>query len=294
MTGITFRQLEVFVDAVEAGSFRACAERLAISQMAVSEHVRALEKQLGYPLLDRRRGAVSTPTQDGRQAYRRAKQILADIDELRSGPRSSAEPRPRLRIAAHGYISEILSGRLAQFGAAHRDVALEIERRSFEGVLSGLTDGEIDVGFFLSLGPVAELHSVMGWREELGLFVGRAHPLAGRMQVAPEDLKAFPFVQLPAKSHLRLQVDAALAPLGARDWTSALVSDDLPTIVQHLSGGSSFACLFARGADQLVSEGKLEPLQLSVPLPSLEVRYAAPPFRRQSPLVADLIACLPT
>lgn len=288
MAGITFRQLEVFVAAVEAGSFRACADQLSISQMAVSEHVRTLEAQLGYALLDRRRGAASKPTEAGRLAYRRARQILADVGEFLAGPGPA-----RLRIAAHGYIAETLSRRLARFGSAHPEAALQLERRTFEGVLSGLTGGEIDLGIFLSLGPVAELDSVVAWREPLGLFVGRGHPLAGRPTVTPTDLRQHPFVQLPAKSHLRLQVDAALEALGVSDWTAALTSDDLATIVEHLSAGSSFACLFARGADQLVSDGRLAPLPLSVPVPPLDVRYAAPPFRRHAPLAAELIAaCL--
>ncbi|HEY5413063.1 MAG TPA: LysR family transcriptional regulator [Caulobacteraceae bacterium] len=293
MAGLTFRQLEVFVSAVEAGSFRACAERLSISQMAVSEHVRALERQIGYALLDRRRGATSKPTEAGLLAYRHAKQILAEIDDLLSVARPAAPGPARLRIAAHGYIAESLSGRLAQFGATHPDVGLELERRSFESVVSGLADNEIDIGFFLSRGPVAELGSVVAWREDLALYVGRGHPLAGRASVAPADLQGFPFVQLPAKSHLRLQVDSALEALGVRHWRAGLTSDDLATIVEHLSGSASFACLFARGADQLALEGKLARLPLAVAIPPLEVRHAAAAFRRRSPLVAELVAGLP-
>ncbi len=288
MAGITFRQLEVFVVAVEAGSFRACADQLSISQMAVSEHVRALETQVGYPLLDRRRGATSKPTEAGRLAYRRARQILADVDEFLAGPGPS-----RLRIAAHGYIAETLSRRLAQFGSAHPEAALQLERRTFEGVLSGLTDGELDLGIFLSRGPVPELDSVAAWSEPLGLYVGPTHRLAGRPSVTPAALRQHPFVQLPARSHLRLQVDSVLEGLGVGDWSTALTSDDLATIVEHLSAGSSFACLFARGSEQLVREGKLAPLNLTVAIPPLDVRYATPPFRRPVPLIAELIACLP-
>ena len=293
MIGITFRQLEVFVGAVEAGSMRACAERLSISQMAVSEHVRALEKQLGLALLSRRRGATATPTEAGLRAYRQAKQILNDTRELLSASPASLEARRRLRIAAHGYIAETFSRQLARFASARADVAVELERRDFEGVLSGMTDGEIDVGFFLSYGPIAELDSILAWREELGLYVGRAHPLAGRPQLTPDSLKGQPFIQLPPKSHLRAQVDAALAGLGFRDCPVAITSDDLAMILENLMGGSSFACLFARGADQMVTEGRLERLQLSAAIPPLDVRYAVPHRRRGDPLVADLIAALP-
>ncbi len=130
MIGITLRQLEVFVGAIEADSFRACAERLSISQMAVSEHVRALEKRLGYPLLNRR-GATATPTGLGRQAYGQARQILAATREFLSASGPIPEARRRLRVAAHGYIVETISKHLARFVSARPDLALELERRAF-------------------------------------------------------------------------------------------------------------------------------------------------------------------
>ncbi len=117
---------------------------------------------------------------------------------------------------------------------------------------------------------------------------------AGRPSLTPTDLKGQPFIQLPARSHLRPQVDAALSGLGVRDWPVAITSDDMAMIVENLQGGTSFACLFARGADVMVAEGKLERLQLSAALPSLDVRYAVPPLRHGNPLVADLIAHLPS
>ncbi len=293
MIGITFRQLEVFVCAVEAGSFRACADRLSISQMAVSEHIRALERHLRRPLLDRRRGTAATPTEAGREAYLKARQILGETRELLSAPGPAAETRSRLRIAAHGYIAESMSRLLARFASDRPDVSVELERRTYEGVLGGLLDGEIDLGLFLSFGPVAEIDSMLAWREPLGLYVGRAHSLAGRPALEAADLQGQPFIQLPLRSHLRLQVNAALAGLGVRDWPVAITSDDLAMIVENLLGGSSFACLFARGGDELVAEGRLERLDLSTAIPPLEVRYAVPASRRGDPVVAELIGRLP-
>ena len=77
MLGITFRQLQVFVEAVDVGSFRACAERLGITQVSISDHIRSLERQVGRPLFERRRGATASLTEDGRVAYRHAVALLA-------------------------------------------------------------------------------------------------------------------------------------------------------------------------------------------------------------------------
>lgn len=293
MAGLTFRQLEVLVAVVEAGSLRACAEQLGISQMAVSEHVRTLERQLGRPLFQRRRGAVATPTPAGHEACVRARRILAEARALAEGEGDSGPARARLRIGAHGYIVERISRRLARFGAEHPDLALELERRSFEGVAAGLEDGEIDVGFFLSHGPAAELDGVLAWREALALYAGPSHPLAERADVSAADLHGFPFVQLPAKSHMRRQVDAALAGLRLDRCPVALVSDDLALILENLGAGQSFACLFAAGADELVAQGRLVRLPVREPIGPLDVRYAAPGRGDLEPLVAELTRALP-
>lgn len=291
--GLTFRQLEILVAVVEAGGMRAGAERLSISQMAVGEHVRALEKQVGRRLFQRRRGAVASPTEAGQDAYRRALRILAEARALAGGGDGARPARASLRIAAHGYIVERISRRLARFGSDHPDVALELERRSFEGVLAGLQAGEIDVGFFLSHGPAPELDGMLAWREALGLYVCPGHPLAGRAAVSAADLGAWPFVQLPARSHLRLQVDAALSSLGIERCAVALTSDDLALILENLAGGASFACLFAAGGDELVAQGRLARLPIAEPIAALDVRYAAAGAARHDRLVAELTRSLP-
>ena len=108
-------------------------------------------------------------------------------------------------------------------------------------------DREIDVGLFLSHGPTPEIDSVLAWREELGFYVGRAHPLAGRPSITPADLRGQSFIQLPARSHLRLQVVAVLAGYRVRDCSVALTSDDVAMIVENLLSSSSFspACSLA-------------------------------------------------
>ena len=292
MTGLTFRQLEVFVAAVESGGMRACAERLSISQMAVSEHIRSLEKQLGRRLFQRRRGAVAAPSEAGQEAYWRARRIVAEIRELVGGF-ETGEGGVRLRIAAHGYIVERISRRLTRFGADHPEVALELERRNFEGVLAGLRGGEIDVGFFLSHGAAPALDSILAWREELALYVAPNHPLAAEPCVASDDLVAYPFVQLPARSHLRLQVDSALAALDLDRCGVVMASDDLALVLESLAGGASFACLFATGGDALAAGGRIARLRLHQAIPPLDVRYAASGQADHDRLIGELTRWLP-
>jgi DNA-binding transcriptional LysR family regulator len=279
MVDLTFRQLEVFVQVVESGSFHACAEQLSISQVSVSAHIKALESQLGTALFQRKRGATAGLTTAGEAAYRRARDVLrARADLLRV---AAPPARSKLRIAAHGYIAERFSKRLAAFASCHPEVEIELERRTFEGVLKGMQAHDIEVGFFLSCGAVPELESQHAWHEEIAFYVGHRHPLANKAAVTPAELAAYPFYYLPDKSHLRSQMDAVLDEIELHDCPTALVSDDHTLIAESLADGKSFACLFADGMEGLTATGLIKRLNLSRPLPRFDVRYVVRgPFQR--------------
>jgi DNA-binding transcriptional LysR family regulator len=70
------RQLQAFCEVVERKSFSLAAERLGVTQPAVSLQVRALEKRLGTQLFDRS-GRRVEPTESGLKLYRSAQRLLA-------------------------------------------------------------------------------------------------------------------------------------------------------------------------------------------------------------------------
>src|SRR6266851_6491364 len=76
------RRLEIFAKVAELGSFSRAAEALFLTQPTVSEHVRALEDELGVQLLDRL-GRGATPTHAGRLLLGYARRMLALQREAR-------------------------------------------------------------------------------------------------------------------------------------------------------------------------------------------------------------------
>src|ERR671933_1965943 len=75
------RQLAAFCAVVEKKSFSQAADKLGVTQPAVSLQVRALEDRLGQTLLDRS-GRRVEPTEAGRRLYRSAQRMLALEDQL--------------------------------------------------------------------------------------------------------------------------------------------------------------------------------------------------------------------
>ena len=79
------RRLEIFVRVAEFGSFSRAADALFLTQPTVSEHVRALEDELGVQLLDRLgRGAAPTPA--GQLLLGYARKLLALAEEFPRDP----------------------------------------------------------------------------------------------------------------------------------------------------------------------------------------------------------------
>src|SRR5258708_31171319 len=75
------RQLHAFCEVVDRKSFSLAAEKLGVTQPAVSLQVRALEKRLGTQLLDRS-GRRVEPTESGLKLYRSAQRLLALEEEI--------------------------------------------------------------------------------------------------------------------------------------------------------------------------------------------------------------------
>src|SRR5256885_16887015 len=95
------RQLAAFCAVVERESFSQAAARLGVTQPAVSQQVRALEKRLGQQLLDRS-GRRVVPTEAGLRLYRGAQRLLGLGGQLLGGggPPDEGAPRGRAAVGA--------------------------------------------------------------------------------------------------------------------------------------------------------------------------------------------------
>jgi DNA-binding transcriptional LysR family regulator len=82
IAGLTFDQLYTFLTLARAGSFRAAAVELTLTQPAVSQRIRYLERLLGCALLERRQGARSEVTPAGRELMAFAEDMLGRVGQF--------------------------------------------------------------------------------------------------------------------------------------------------------------------------------------------------------------------
>jgi DNA-binding transcriptional LysR family regulator len=272
LLGVTFRQLQVFVEAVELGSFRACAERLGVTQVSVSGHVRAMERMIGRALFERRRGTTSGLTDDGRRVYRHAVVLLQQMQNLMDDLGSAGQPmlRRRLIVAGPGYVSFRLSQAFAEFGQTFPEWQIEMEPNDQETALELVDRGRADLGFVLSLEGASPANCRVIWRERLGLYVGRDHPLANRDEISAAELSTYPLIYLSRKDRLRATVDGALARVGVVGNPTAVQTGNATLARRTLMQGHALGCIFAHLVKSDVESGLLRELPISARMPGVE------------------------
>lgn len=142
------RQMRYFCAVVEAGSFTRAAEAEFVSQSAISQQVKALEKDLGAELL-RREGRSFTLTPAGEHFYRRAARILDDLDALRRETADLASGETSvLRL---GYLNRYdgweVAGAVAAFARRHPRMTVTSVAGSHDTLRDLLGAGQVDLTF---------------------------------------------------------------------------------------------------------------------------------------------------
>jgi len=124
----TLTRMRAFIDVVEAEGFSAAARKIGRSKALLSKYVRELEDELGALLLNRTTRQFSL-TEAGHTYYRRAIEIVRDVDNLADAVReSSGDVRGRIKLSAPRTFADAPIGHsLIDFAKAHPDIVLEID-----------------------------------------------------------------------------------------------------------------------------------------------------------------------
>ncbi|MFV0383780.1 LysR family transcriptional regulator [Paracoccus sp. (in: a-proteobacteria)] len=142
-----FRQLRNFIQVVELHSITAAAEHLNIAQPALSRQVKALEDELGVPLL-RRHGRGVMPTEEGIRLARRARVILEDVEDMAGDISGNRAPLSgTVTLGLPPTVSEILATHLIRRSMeVFPDVKLRVISGFSGHVQDWLLRGKIDLG----------------------------------------------------------------------------------------------------------------------------------------------------
>ncbi len=266
MIAITPRQLEVFVAVAASGGVRAAAERLHLSQPAVSMALAEFERLLGVRVFDRHRRRLVL-NERGREFLPLAHDTLDRLREF--GQRAHTDtPAGELALGASNTIGNYLVADLiGGFAAAHPGVRLRLTVGNTEGILAGVLDFSLDVGCVE--GPVAHPSiEVLPWRsDELVVCARPDHPLAARRRLAARDFIGQRWIlREPGSATRSVFEHAAAGRLGAFDVALELGQSE--AIKQAVLAGLGIACLPRVALDDALASGRL----VVLPTPFLDLR----------------------
>lgn len=143
---MNLRHLSAFATIVDAGGFARAAERLHVSQPALSRQIRALELELGISLFDRVGRGVRLTSQ-GEDLLRHSRRLLTDASSLRERARAlKAGQAGLLRVGATPHVIEcLLADFLAEYDRRHPLVEVELKEAGGSQLGDLLHRGDIEV-----------------------------------------------------------------------------------------------------------------------------------------------------
>ncbi|MCJ7873439.1 LysR family transcriptional regulator [Phaeobacter sp. J2-8] len=210
------RQLRAFHAVIVTGSVTAAAERLNLTQPAISKQLSDLEHAIRLRLFDRRSGRAATPTQQGLDFFRAIEATIVGLEEIETIA-SDIEHRntTRIRIAATPPLinSAPLMAATSRFIADHPDVRIALEPRHRIEIEDWVVARHIDLALALlpsnhpglTETPLVETRAVV--------VMPADHRLAAQETVSPEDIQDDRLI-LPSRQPLRTRIDAALNKAG--------------------------------------------------------------------------------
>jgi DNA-binding transcriptional LysR family regulator len=194
-------QLQYVAAVTKHGSLRRAGEHLHVSQPALSEGIRKLERELGVTLLDRHRSGARISLA-GRELLGPIVEVLEAVDRLKEATGHHLANRRLLRIGTvnAGTVSLVLPAMRA-FQAQYPGSTVEIRNLQQDEIHAGLIAGTLDLG----LVNLLDGDDVPPELEPITLLTGQpvavipaAHPLAAAAEVTADDLRGEQFVAMRA------------------------------------------------------------------------------------------------
>jgi DNA-binding transcriptional LysR family regulator len=203
--------LETFSKAAELGSFTAAGDSLGMTQAAVSQRIRALEKDLGIALFQRRGGRVCL-TEEGQQLYAHAQEILELHREARQKITGKKSPiTGELLLAASSIPGEyLLPGIVAVFRKQYPGIQVRASQADSMDVLAQVERGKVHLGLVGRTNENTNLEVEPFAADEMVLVVPPGHRWKRRKQISTKQFRSEPLVIREPGSGSRWRLEQAL------------------------------------------------------------------------------------
>jgi DNA-binding transcriptional LysR family regulator len=250
--------LKTFCDLVETGSFSRAARLNFVTQSAVSQQLRALERHYGRRLIDRGARRSLQLTDAGKLLLGEARAVVERLaaleDRLRQRPDVIAGTVTIASVYSVGL--HTLPAPMKTFLRAHPQVNLRLTYRRTDEIYQACLDGSVDLGVVAIPGRRSQIEIVPLRPDELVLVCPPDHPLARRPRLTAASLAEQRFIAFDRDIPTRRLVDRFLR--GARtSVTITMELDNIETIKRSVEAGLGISILPRSALENEVKAGTL-------------------------------------
>jgi DNA-binding transcriptional LysR family regulator len=273
--------------AVEAhGSLSAAAEALGVSQQAVSQRMRVIERRWALPLFERTARGTALTAQ-GALVAEWAGGLVAQVDAFDYAVLALRTDREaHVRIAASLTIAEhLVPGWLVTYGAEEGAAMVELSAVNSATVIDRVRAGTDALGFVETPNVPRDLTVRVIGHDEIGIVVAPGHPWARRSVVSAAEVAATRLVGREPGSGTRLTLERALGAVVGADAVAEPAAELASTagIRATVMAGSGVGALSLRAVRDDLAAGRLVRVPVDIPPMS---RPLAAVSRRDRPLSA--------
>lgn len=210
------RQLRYLLAVAEVENFTRAAEKLFVSQPALSQQIQQLEELLGATLLDRRGRSVRL-TGEGEVVVRAAQRIFAQLEQMETELQElSGLRRGALSLGVVQTVNAyLMPAVVADFACRHAGVHLRVEEAAQEQIEEGLACGRYQLGIgFQPASREVEIEPL--FIEELALIAPQRHPLATQPTIPLREAARWPMALLTESLCTRRLLNECMAQANVR------------------------------------------------------------------------------
>lgn len=271
----SIRVFRTFLAVAQEGSFAAAAPRVALTQAAVGQQMRALESDMRRSLFERQGKAVVL-SDAGRALLPRARQWVALYDQMQAAPVASGPMSGTLHLGAVvSAVRPLIEATLA-LKARHPGLALHVSAHKSMELLAQVASGALDAA--ISVRERGASTPALSWTalyaEPMVLVAGRNMPEASPRKL----LQTQPFIRFDRSQHTGRMVERTLRKLRVTPH-EVLELNAIESIVELVRSGLGLAVLPRLRDGRWAADPRLRVLDL----PQAEARQIALAQRRESP-----------